>query len=45
MFELALKMGFGKVDSSPYYPQANGRVESINKSLKTILRRTVKSTR
>jgi hypothetical protein len=37
MKELALNMGFKHGHSSPYYPQANGKVEVVNKSLKTIL--------
>ena len=35
--ELALKLGFRQEHSSPYYPQANGKFEAMNKSLKTIL--------
>ena len=35
MAELALKLGFRKLHSSPYYPQANGKVEAVKKSLKT----------
>jgi transposase InsO family protein len=39
MEELAAKLGFKHGHSSPYYPQENGQVESINKSLKTILQK------
>ena len=31
--------------SSSYYPQANGQVEVINKTLKTILKRTIDASR
>lgn len=41
MVELALKLGFRQEYSSPYYPQANGRVEAMNKSLNVILQRTI----
>jgi hypothetical protein len=41
MEELAAKIGFRHGHSSPYYPQENGRVEVVNKSLKTILQKTV----
>ena len=37
MFELTSKLGLRKEHSSPYYPQANGQVEVVNKTLKTIL--------
>jgi len=37
MKELASKLGFNHGHSSPYYPQENGKVEDVNKSLKTIL--------
>jgi transposase InsO family protein len=39
MEELASKMGFKHGHSSPYYPHENGKVEAINKSLKTILQK------
>ena len=41
MTELSTQLGFKQEHSSPYYPQANGQVEVVNKSLKTILQRTV----
>ena len=37
MSKLTSKLGLRKEHSSPYYPQANGQVEPVNKSLKTIL--------
>jgi transposase InsO family protein len=37
MSELTSKLGLRQEHSSPYYPQANGHVEAVNKSLKTIL--------
>ena len=41
MEELALKLGYKKEHSSSYYPQANGQVEEVNKSLKSILQQTI----
>ena len=41
MEELSSKMGFRHEKSTPYYPQANGQVEVINKVLKTMLQRMV----
>jgi transposase InsO family protein len=43
MTELTSNIGLRQQHSSPYYPQANGQVESLNKSLKTILQRTINS--
>ena len=37
MAELSAKLGFRHEKSTPYYPQANGQVETINKVLKTML--------
>ena len=37
MEELALKLGYKQEHFSSYYPQANGQVEVVNKSLKAIL--------
>jgi transposase InsO family protein len=37
MSELTTKLGFKKEHFSPYYPQENGQVEVVSKSLKTIL--------
>jgi hypothetical protein len=37
MSELHVKLGFHHENSSPYYPQANGQVEAINKVLKTMI--------
>ena len=37
MEELSAKLGFHHENSTPYYPQANGQVEAINKFLKTML--------
>ena len=41
MEELALKLGYKQEHSSSYYPQENGQVEAVNKSLKSILQRTI----
>jgi hypothetical protein len=41
MSELHAKLGFRHENSSPYYPQANGQVEAINKVLKTMIQRMV----
>jgi transposase InsO family protein len=41
MKELTSKLGFRHGHSSPYYPQENGQVEAMNKSLKTILQKNV----
>ena len=45
MMELSTQLGFRQEHSSPYYPQANGQVEDVNKSLKTILQRTMDKNR
>ena len=37
MFELTEKLGLCHDNSMPYYPQANGQVEAINKVLITML--------
>ena len=37
MEELASKLGYKEEHSFSYYPQANGQVEEVNKSLKSIL--------
>jgi hypothetical protein len=41
MFELTEKLGLRHENSTPYYPQANGQVEAINKILTTMLRRMI----
>jgi hypothetical protein len=41
MEELSSKLGFKYAHSYPYYPQENGQVEAVNKSLKTILQKIV----
>ena len=41
MEKLSAKLGFPHENSTPYYPQANGQVEAINKVLKMMLRRMV----
>ena len=42
MEELSANLGFHHENSTPYYPQANGQVEAINKVLKTLLHRMVR---
>ena len=37
MEELDSKLGYKKEHSSSYYPQVNGQVEAVNKSLKSII--------
>ena len=37
MEALASKLGYKQEHSSSYYPQVNGQVEAVNKSLKSIL--------
>ena len=41
MTELTTMLGFRQEHSSPYYAQANGQVEAVNKTLKTILKHTI----
>jgi hypothetical protein len=41
MSELTEKLGLRHKNSMPYYPQANGQVEEINKVLITMLRRMI----
>jgi hypothetical protein len=41
MSELTKKLGLRHENSTPYYPQANGQVEVINKFLITMLRRII----
>jgi hypothetical protein len=41
MSELTKKLGLHHDNSTPYYPQANGQVEVINKVLITMLRRMI----
>jgi hypothetical protein len=41
MFELSLKLGLRQDHLSPYYPPTNGKVEVVNKYLKTIHQRKV----
>ena len=41
MEELSLKLVYKQEHSSSYYPQSNGQVEAVNKSLKSILQRTI----
>ena len=41
MTELTTMLGFRQEHSSSFYPQANGQVEAINKTLNTILKCTI----
>jgi transposase InsO family protein len=41
MFELTEKLGLRHDNSTPYYPQANGQVEAINKVLITMIQRMI----
>jgi hypothetical protein len=43
MSELMSNLGLRKEHLSPYYPQVNGQVEVVNKSLKTILQQKINS--
>jgi hypothetical protein len=45
MSELTSNLGLRQEHSSPCYPQANGQVEAVNKSLKSILQRTIDSSK
>ena len=45
MTELTTMLGFKQEHSSSFYPQANGQVEAVNKTLKTILKRTINAAR
>jgi len=45
MSKLALKLCFQQEHLSPYYPQANGQVKAVNKTLKTILQWTIDKNR
>ena len=42
MVELAAKLGLSHDSSTPYYPQANGQVEAINKVLERMLQRMIR---
>ena len=41
MEELDSKLGYKQEHSSSYYPQVNGQVEVVNKSLNSIIQRTI----
>ena len=45
MMELTTMLGFRQEHSSSYYPKENGQVEAVNKTLKTILKRTIDEAR
>lgn len=41
MFALTIMLDLSHESSTPYYPQANGKVEAINKVLKKMLQRII----
>ena len=41
IIELTSKLGLRHDSSTPYYPQANGQVEAVNKVLVTMLQHTI----
>ena len=41
MTKLTTMLGFRQEHSSSFYPPVNGQVEAVNKTLKTILKRTI----
>ena len=41
MTELTTMLGFRQEHSSSFYTQENGQVEAVNKTLRTILKRTI----
>ena len=45
MTELTTMLGFRQDHSSSLYPQVNGQVEVVNKTLKTILKHTINAAR
>ena len=45
MTKLTTMLGFRQEHSSSYYPQENGQVEEVNKTLKTILKHTTNAAR
>ena len=45
MTKLTTMLGFRQEHSSSFYPQANSQVEVVNKTLKTILKRTINAAR
>ena len=45
MTDLTTMLGFKQEHSSSFYPQANGQVEAINNTLKTILKHTINAAR
>ena len=45
MTELTTMLGFRQDHSSSFYPQVNGQVEAVNKTLKTIIKRTINASR